>query len=129
MGLTSVIVMTPSCRTLGEGRAVLAEMAKHGLQRGKNGMQGYAMCETPNNVELAPEFAELFDEFSIGSNDLTQLTLGVDRDSEHLAHLFDEHDPGVKAMIEMVVQKAHASGRKVCICGEAPSNYPDFAAR
>lgn len=82
----------------------------------------------PNNVVLATQFSELFDGFSIGSNDLTQLTLGVDRDSEQLAHVFDERDPGVKAMIEMVVQKAHASGRKVGICGEAPSNYPDFAA-
>ncbi len=128
MGLTNVIVMIPFCRTLTEGRAVLAEMARHGLGRGMNGMQVYVMCEIPNNVVLASQFSELFDGFSIGSNDLTQLTLGVDRDSEMLAHLFDERDPGVKAMIEMVVQKAHASGRKVGICGEAPSNYPDFAA-
>jgi pyruvate,water dikinase len=128
MGLTNVIVMIPFCRTLNEGRAVLAEMARHGLERGKDGMQVYVMCEIPNNVVLATQFSELFDGFSIGSNDLTQLTLGVDRDSEQLAHIFDERDPGVKAMIEMVVQKAHASGRKVGICGEAPSNYPDFAA-
>ncbi|CAG0957157.1 pyruvate, water dikinase [Phycisphaerales bacterium] len=131
MGLTNVIVMIPFCRTLSEGRAVLAEMAKHGLERGKNGMQVYVMCEIPNNVVLASEFGELFDGFSIGSNDLTQLTLGVDRDSEDLTHLFDERDPGVKAMIEMVVAKAHAAGRpptKVGICGEAPSNYSDFAA-
>lgn len=128
MGLTNVIVMIPFCRTLGEGRAVLAEMARHGLERGKNGMQVYVMCEIPNNVVLATQFSELFDGFSIGSNDLTQLTLGVDRDSEQLAHVFDERDPGVKAMIEMVVQKAHASSRRVGICGEAPSNYPDFAA-
>jgi len=128
MGLTNVIVMIPFCRTLTEGRAVLAEMAKHGLERGKDGMQVYVMCEIPNNVVLATQFSELFDGFSIGSNDLTQLTLGVDRDSEQLAHVFDERDPGVKAMIEMVVQEAHASGRKVGICGEAPSNYPDFAA-
>ncbi|XVJ59656.1 MAG: phosphoenolpyruvate synthase [Tepidisphaera sp.] len=131
MGLTNVIVMIPFCRTLTEGRAVLAEMARHGLERGQNGMQVYVMCEIPNNVVLAAQFAELFDGFSIGSNDLTQLTLGVDRDSEMLAHLFDERDPGVKAMIEMVVQKAHArrpTPAKVGICGEAPSNYPDFAA-
>ncbi|MCE7975304.1 MAG: phosphoenolpyruvate synthase [Leptolyngbya sp. PLA1] len=128
MGLTNVIVMIPFCRTLTEGRAVLAEMARHGLERGKDGMQVYVMCEIPNNVVLATQFSELFDGFSIGSNDLTQLSLGVDRDSEQLAHVFDERDPGVKAMIEMVVQKAHASGRKVGICGEAPSNYPDFAA-
>lgn len=131
MGLTNVIVMIPFCRTLAEGRAVLAEMARHGLERGKDGMQVYVMCEIPNNVVLATQFSEIFDGFSIGSNDLTQLTLGVDRDSEQLAHVFDERDPGVKAMIEMVVQKAHASGRpttKVGICGEAPSNYPEFAA-
>jgi pyruvate,water dikinase len=128
MGLINVIVMIPFCRTLNEGRAVLAEMARHGLERGRDGMQIYVMCEIPNNVVLATQFSELFDGFSIGSNDLTQLTLGVDRDSEQLAHVFDERDPGVKAMIEMVVQKAHASGRKVGICGEAPSNYPDFAA-
>ena len=128
MGLTNVIVMIPFCRTLGEARAVLAEMAGHGLVRGKDGMQVYVMCEIPNNVILATEFSELFDGFSIGSNDLTQLTLGVDRDSQLLAHLFDERDPGVKRMIEMVVERAHAQGRKVGICGEAPSNYPDFAA-
>jgi len=128
MGLTNVIVMIPFCRTLGEGRAVLAEMAKHGLERGKNGMQVYVMCEIPNNVILAREFSDLFDGFSIGSNDLTQLTLGVDRDSDLLAHLFDERDPGVKRMIEMVVERAHSKGRKVGICGEAPSNYPSFAA-
>jgi pyruvate,water dikinase len=128
MGLSNVIVMIPFCRTLGEARAVLAEMAKHGLQRGQNGMQVYVMCEIPNNVILAAEFSDLFDGFSIGSNDLTQLTLGVDRDSELLAHLFDERDPGVKRMIEMVVERAHAKGRKVGICGEAPSNYPEFAS-
>ena len=138
MGLTNVIIMIPFCRTLSEGRAVLAEMAKNGLERGKggdthgeHGLEVYVMCEIPNNVVLASEFSEIFDGFSIGSNDLTQLTLGVDRDSEHLAHLFDERDPGVKAMIEMVVQKAHTrrpTPAKVGSCGEAPSNYPDFAA-
>jgi pyruvate, water dikinase len=127
MGLTNVIVMIPFCRTLGEGRAVLAEMARHGLERGRNGMQVYVMCEIPNNVILAEEFSDLFDGFSIGSNDLTQLTLGVDRDSDLLTHLFDERDPGVKRLIETVIIKAHAKGRKVGICGEAPSNYPDFA--
>src|SRR5690606_5549873 len=84
-------------------------------------------CEIPNNVVLADEFSELFDGFSIGSNDLTQLTLGVDRDSDLLAHIFDERDPGVKRMIEMVIERAHAHGRPVGICGEAPSNHPDFA--
>lgn len=127
MGLTNVIVMIPFCRTLGEARAVLAEMEKHGLRRGEKGMQVYVMCEIPNNVILADEFSDLFDGFSIGSNDLTQLTLGVDRDSDLLTHLFDERDPGVKWLIETVIAKAHAKGRKVGICGEAPSNYPDFA--
>ncbi len=127
MGLKNVIVMIPFCRTLGEARAVLAEMEKHGLRRGENGMQVYVMCEIPNNVILADEFSDLFDGFSIGSNDLTQLTLGVDRDSDLLTHLFDERDPGVKKLMETVIIKAHAKGRKVGICGEAPSNYPEFA--
>lgn len=127
MGLTNVIVMIPFCRTLGEARAVLAEMDKHGLRRGEKGMEVYVMCEIPNNVILADEFSDLFDGFSIGSNDLTQLTLGVDRDSDLLSHLFDERDPGVRKLIETVIVKAHAKGRKVGICGEAPSNYPDFA--
>jgi pyruvate,water dikinase len=127
MGLTNVIVMIPFCRTLEEGRRVLAEMAGHGLCRGDNGMQVYVMCEIPNNVILAEEFSDLFDGFSIGSNDLTQLTLGVDRDSDLLAHLFDERDPGVKRMIETVIERAHRKGRKVGICGEAPSNFPEFA--
>ncbi len=127
MGLTNVIVMIPFCRTLEEARRVLAEMERHGLRRGANGMQVYVMCEIPNNVILAEEFSDLFDGFSIGSNDLTQLTLGVDRDSELLAHLFDERDPGVKRMIETVIAKAHGKGRTVGICGEAPSNYPEFA--
>jgi pyruvate,water dikinase len=128
MGLANVIVMIPFCRTLGEGRAVLAEMEKHGLARGRNGLEVYVMCEIPNNVILADGFSDLFDGFSIGSNDLTQLTLGVDRDSDLLAHLFDERDPGVKRMIEQVIGAAHRRGRKVGICGEAPSNYPEFAA-
>ena len=127
MGLTNVIVMIPFCRTLGEAHAVLAEIERHGLRRGEKGMKVYVMCEIPNNVILADEFSDLFDGFSIGSNDLTQLTLGVDRDSDLLAHLFDERDLGVKKLIETVIIKAHAKGRKVGICGEAPSNYPEFA--
>jgi pyruvate,water dikinase len=127
MGLKNVIAMVPFCRTLAEGRAVLEEMARNNLRRGDDGMQVYVMCEIPNNVILAQEFCELFDGFSIGSNDLTQLTLGIDRDSDVLAKLFDERDPGVKRLIEQVVRVAHANGRKVGICGEAPSNYPDFA--
>jgi pyruvate,water dikinase len=127
MGLKNVIAMVPFCRTLGEGRAVLKEMANNGLRRGEDGMQVFVMCEIPNNVILAEEFCTLFDGFSIGSNDLTQLTLGIDRDSDVLAPLFDERDPGVKRLIEQVVRVAHSNGRKVGICGEAPSNYPDFA--
>jgi pyruvate,water dikinase len=127
MGLANVIVMVPFCRTLGEGRAVLAEMEKNGLSRGKDRLEIYVMCEIPNNVVLAEEFSDLFDGFSIGSNDLTQLTLGVDRDSALLTHLFDERDPGVRKMIELVIAAAHRKGRKVGICGEAPSNYPEFA--
>jgi pyruvate,water dikinase len=128
MGLTNVRVMIPFCRTLDEGRRVLAELEQHGLRRGERELEVYVMCEIPNNVVLAEEFAELFDGFSIGSNDLTQLALGVDRDSELLAHLFDERDPGVKRLIRMVVDAAHRKGRKVGICGQAPSDYPDFAA-
>jgi pyruvate,water dikinase len=126
-GLTNIRLMIPFCRTLEEGRAVLAELARHGLRRGENGLEVIAMCEIPNNVILAEEFCELFDGFSIGSNDLTQLALGVDRDSELLAHLFDERDPGVKRLIEMVVSAAHRRGRKVGICGQAPSDHPEFA--
>jgi pyruvate,water dikinase len=102
-------------------------MAKNGLVRGEQELEVWVMCEIPNNVILADGFSDLFDGFSIGSNDLTQLTLGVDRDSELLAHLFDESDPGVKQMIELVVGRAHAKGLRVGICGEAPSNDPEFA--
>jgi pyruvate,water dikinase len=127
MGLLNVKVMIPFCRTLGEGRKVLDEMASNGLKRGENKLEIYVMCEIPNNVVLADEFADLFDGFSIGSNDLTQLTLGVDRDSELLSHIFDERDPGVKRMIETVVRAAQRKGRKIGICGQAPSDYPEFA--
>lgn len=127
MGLVNVKTMIPFCRTLGEAQRVREEMARNGLVRGANGLEVYVMCEIPNNVILAEQFAELFDGFSIGSNDLTQLALGVDRDSELLAHIFDERDPGVKRLIEMVVTAAHRRARKVGICGQAPSDYPDFA--
>ena len=120
--------MIPFCRTLDEAQRVLAEMARHGLVRGERGLEVWVMCEIPNNVILAAEFALLFDGFSIGSNDLTQLTLGVDRDSELLSSLFDERDPGVMRMIEMVVDRAHRAGRRVGICGQAPSDHPEFAA-
>jgi pyruvate,water dikinase len=127
MGLSNLKVMVPFCRTLEEGRRVLLEMEKNGLRRGERELEVYVMCEIPSNVILAEEFSELFDGFSIGSNDLTQLTLGVDRDSELLAPLFDERDPAVKALIRQVVEAAHRKGRKVGICGQAPSDHPDFA--
>jgi pyruvate,water dikinase len=127
MGLTNVILMIPFCRTPDEGRRVLAEMAKHGLVQGENGLEVYVMCELPSNVLMADEFAEVFDGFSIGSNDLTQLTLGLDRDSALVAHLFDERNQAVKRMISMVIATAKKHGRKIGICGQAPSDYPEFA--
>ncbi len=127
MGLRNVKVMIPFCRTTGEADGVLETMKRFGLPRGGDGLEVYVMCEIPSNAILAEEFAERFDGFSIGSNDLTQLTLGVDRDSARLQHLFDERDPAVKALITMVLAGAHAAGRPVGICGEAPSNHPDFA--
>jgi pyruvate,water dikinase len=127
MGLTNLKLMIPFCRTVEEGRRVQAEMAKPGLKRGENGLELYVMCEIPSNVILANAFAEIFDGFSIGSNDLTQLVLGVDRDSEIVAHVFDERDPAVKTMIASVIQAAKAKGRKIGICGQAPSDYPEFA--
>ncbi|MES1240020.1 MAG: phosphoenolpyruvate synthase [Acidobacteriota bacterium] len=127
IGLRNVVVMIPFCRTLEEADRVLAEMAANGLERGKDGLEVYVMCEIPSNVLLAAEFAARFDGFSIGSNDLTQLALGIDRDSSDLAHLFDERNPAVKALIRQVIAAAHAAGRKVGICGQAPSDYPEFA--
>ncbi len=127
MGLTNVIPMIPFCRTPDEGRKVLAEMAEHGLVRGENDLQVYVMCEIPSNVILADEFSEVFDGFSIGSNDLTQLTLGLDRDSSLVAHLFDERNQAVKNMLSMVIAKAKQNNRKIGICGQAPSDYPEFA--
>jgi len=128
MGLTNMKLMIPFCRTVEEGRRVLSEMEKHGLKRGVNALEVYVMCEIPSNVILAIEFAEIFDGFSIGSNDLTQLVLGVDRDSEIVAHVFDERNPAVKTMIASVIRAAKSKGRKIGICGQAPSDYPDFAA-
>ncbi|MBW4614943.1 MAG: phosphoenolpyruvate synthase [Desmonostoc vinosum HA7617-LM4] len=127
MGLLNVIPMIPFCRTPDEGRLVLAEMAKNGLQQGANDLQVYVMCELPSNVILAEEFANVFDGFSIGSNDLTQLTLGIDRDSALVARLFDERSPAVKQMVKMVIQTAKKYQRKIGICGQAPSDYPEFA--
>lgn len=127
MGLTNLKVMIPFCRTIEEGRQVQAEMAKHGLARQKDGLEIYMMCEIPSNVILAEEFAEIFDGFSIGSNDLTQLILGVDRDSEIVAPIFDERNPAVKKMIAQAIAACRARGRKIGICGQAPSDYPEFA--
>jgi pyruvate,water dikinase len=127
MGLTNLKLMVPFCRTVDEGRKVIAEMARHGLVRGERGLELYVMCEIPSNVLLADEFAELFDGFSIGSNDLTQLVLGVDRDSQIVAHVFDERNAAVKKMISSVIRSAKQKGRKIGICGQAPSDYPDFA--
>jgi pyruvate,water dikinase len=127
MGLTNVIPMIPFCRTPDEGRKVIATMEKYGLKRGENGLQVYVMCEIPSNVILADQYSEIFDGFSIGSNDLTQLTLGLDRDSSLVAHIFDERNKAVKDMVTMVIQKAKANGRKIGICGQAPSDYPEFA--
>ena len=127
MGLKNVKLMIPFCRTVEEGQRVQAEMAAHGLVRGQDGLEIYVMCEIPSNVILADQFAEIFDGFSIGSNDLTQLTLGVDRDSEIVAHVFDERNEAVKRMVVKVIEQAKEKGRKIGICGQAPSDYPDFA--
>ncbi len=127
MGLTNLKLMIPFCRTVEEGRRVVALMAEAGLARGKNGLEIYVMCEIPSNVILAEDFAEVFDGFSIGSNDLTQLTLGVDRDSDIVAPLFDERNPAVYRLVSEAIRKAHAKGRKIGICGQAPSDYPEFA--
>ena len=126
MGLRNLKLMIPFCRTVEEGRRVQVEMAKHGLTRGENGLEIYVMCEIPSNVILADQFAEIFDGFSIGSNDLTQLILGVDRDSELVAHLFDERNPAVTRAIARVIKAAHAKKRKIGICGQAPSDHPEF---
>lgn len=127
MGLTNVIPMIPFCRTPAEGLKVLAEMKKNGLVQGQDGLQVYVMCEIPSNVLLADDFLEIFDGFSIGSNDLTQLTLGLDRDSGIVADLFDERSPAVLKMIGSVIQSAKKKGKKIGICGQAPSEFPEFA--
>jgi pyruvate, water dikinase len=127
MGLTNLKLMVPFCRRLDEARRVLDAMAAQGLERGVNGLEVYVMCEIPNNVLLIDEFAELFDGFSIGSNDLTQLTLGVDRDSEIVAASFDERDPGMLRMLELAVDGARRNGRHSGICGQAPSDHLEIA--
>ena len=127
MGFKNVVVMIPFCRSTKEADRVLEVMAHNGLRRGEDGLEVYVMCEIPSNVVLAKAFAERFDGFSIGSNDLTQLTLGVDRDSDELAELFDEQDEAVKWMIRTVIDAAHRSGAKIGLCGQAPSDHPEFA--
>lgn len=127
MGLTNVIPMIPFCRTPAEGRKVLDLMANYGLVRGEDGLQVYVMCELPSNIELADRFSEIFDGFSIGSNDLTQLTLGIDRDSALVAHLFDERDEAIQRKLQRVIAIAKHYHRKIGICGQAPSDYPEFA--
>ncbi|OJU29711.1 MAG: phosphoenolpyruvate synthase, partial [Rhizobiales bacterium 68-8] len=128
LGFDNVVVMIPFCRSTGEADRVLEVMAENGLERGKNGLKVFVMCEIPSNVILAAEFAKRFDGFSIGSNDLTQLTLGVDRDSAELAGLFDEQDPAMRWMISTVIAEARRAGAKIGLCGQAPSDHPEFAA-
>jgi pyruvate, water dikinase len=128
IGMTNVLIMIPFCRTVAEADKVLEVLAENDLIRGEKGLEVYVMCEIPSNVTLAEEFAERFDGFSIGSNDLTQLVLGVDRDSSELADLFDERNPAVKKEISRLIRAAHKKNTKVGICGQAPSDYPDFAA-
>jgi pyruvate,water dikinase len=127
MGFTNVKIMIPFCRTLKEANKVVGVLEENGLKRGENGLQLYMMTEIPNNIILAEQFAKYFDGFSIGSNDLTQLTLGVDRDSELLSDIFDINDPGVKQMIAMVIKSANKTNTKIGLCGQAPSDYPEFA--
>jgi pyruvate,water dikinase len=127
MGLTNMVIMIPFCRTPEEGRKVIATMQEFGLKQGENGLQIYMMVEIPSNVLLIEEFAEIFDGFSIGSNDLTQLTLGLDRDSEIVAHLFDERNEAIKKSIATVIKVCKKKKKKIGICGQAPSDYPDFA--
>lgn len=126
-GLKNVIVMIPFCRTVDEGKQVLEIMKKFGLERGKDGLKVYVMAEIPSNILLVDEFAKIFDGFSIGSNDLTQLTLGLDRDNSHIAHIGNEKNEAVRILIRQLIAGAHKRGRKVGICGQAPSDFPDVA--
>ena len=128
MGLTNLKVMVPFCRTVEEGKKVLAVMEENGLKRGENGLEVYVMIEIPSNVILAEKFAMIFDGFSIGSNDLTQLTLGVDRDSELILDLFDENNEAVIQMIRIAIHAARKTDTQIGLCGQAPSDHPEFAA-
>jgi len=127
MGLTNVEIMVPFVRTVHEAEQVIALLKKNGLERGKNGLRIIMMCEIPSNAILADEFLQHFDGFSIGSNDMTQLTLGLDRDSGIVAGQFDERDPAVKAMLAMAIQACRRAGKYVGICGQGPSDHPDLA--
>jgi len=127
MGLTNVKVMIPFCRTVAEGKSVIEQMGLNGLHQQQNGLEVYAMCEIPANVILADEFLKIFDGYSIGSNDLTQLTLGLDRDSATVAHLFDENNAAVRRMIAHAIHAAHEAKKPIGICGQAPSDFPEFA--
>ena len=128
LGLTNVELMVPFIRTLGEAREVMDLLEKNSLKRGANALRIVMMCELPSNAILAEEFLELFDGFSIGSNDLTQLTLGLDRDSGLVAERFDERDPAVKALLSMAIRACRKHGKYVGICGQGPSDHPDLAA-
>ena len=127
MGLSNVKVMVPFCRTVEEGKKVISIMAKNGLKQGKNGLEIYVMCEIPSNVILADEFSKIFDGFSIGTNDLTQLTLGLDRDSSLVAHIYDEMNPAVTSLVASVIKAAKRNKRKIGLCGDAPSSNTRFA--
>jgi pyruvate,water dikinase len=127
MGLTNVKIMIPFCRTVAEAKKVIEVMAKRGLKQGDQGLEVYGMCEVPSNVVRADEFLRVFDGYSIGSNDLTQLVLGIDRDSGTVAHLFDENDRAVMGLIAQVIAEARRAGKPIGICGQAPSDFPDFA--
>lgn len=127
MGLTNVKLMIPFCRTVEEGKKVIAVMRENGLIQGENGLEIYMMVEIPSNVILIEEFGKIFDGFSIGSNDLTQLTLGLDRDSYLITHIFDERNPAVLTLVKEAIAKANQMGKKIGICGQAPSDYPEFA--
>jgi pyruvate,water dikinase len=127
MGLTNVKIMVPFCRTVEEAGRVVHELSANGLERGRNGLELYMMVEIPSNVILLAEFSQYFDGFSIGSNDLTQLTLGVDRDSAIIAHVFDERNAAVQKLIAQAIERARRLGRKIGLCGQAPSDYPEFA--
>jgi len=127
MGIDNIEIMVPFCRTVEEAQQVVALLADNGLNRGENNLRIIMMCEIPSNAVLAEEFLQYFDGFSIGSNDMTQLTLGLDRDSGLVAHLFDERNAAVKKLLSMAIDTCHQQGKYIGICGQGPSDYPDFA--